>query len=176
MIVTNTANRTSNDKLSKLLDVLNKRFRLNIQSDPDGPAIKIVLKWDSGIVRNRKMSKELTEFESDPYSLFIFAINSPLTKQKYIPRLNKFFDFINLSGTIQERCKAFVKKSKDEPSCVVAYVIKYLQMIKERVEKREITAATAPVPIDDFREFLRVLHAMSTPAIHFPSKEIQLNK
>lgn len=138
MIVTNTANRTSNDKLSKLLDVLNKRFRLNIQSDPDGPAIKIVLKWDSGIVRNRKMSKELTEFESDPYSLFIFAINSPLTKQKYIPRLNKFFDFINLSGTIQERCKAFVKKSKDEPSCVVAYVIKYLQMIKERVEKRRL--------------------------------------
>jgi DICT domain-containing protein len=88
------------------------------------------------------MSKELTEFESDPYSLFIFAINSPLTKQKYIPRLNKFFYFINLRGTIQERSKAFVKKAKDEPSCVIAYVIKYLQMIKERVEKKEITAAS----------------------------------
>jgi integrase len=89
------------------------------------------------------MSKELTEFESDPYSLFLFAINSPLTKQKYVPRLNKFFDFIKLNGTIQERCKAFVKKAKDEPSCVVSYVIKYLQMNKERVERKEITAATA---------------------------------
>jgi hypothetical protein len=89
------------------------------------------------------MSKELAEFESDPYSLFIFAINSSLTKQKYIPRLNKFFDFINLSGTTQARCKAFVKKATDEPSCAVTYVIKYLQMIKERVEKKEITAATA---------------------------------
>ena len=48
------------------------------------------------------MSKELIEFESDPYSLFLFAINSPLTKEKYVPRLNKFFDFINLQGTIQE--------------------------------------------------------------------------
>ena len=89
------------------------------------------------------MTKEQMEFESDPYSLFIFAINSPLTKQKYIPRLNKFFDFINLDGTIQERCKAFVKKAKDEPSFVLAYVIKYLQIIKERVEKKEVTAATA---------------------------------
>ncbi|CAN5654764.1 hypothetical protein BH18THE1_BH18THE1_21780 [soil metagenome] len=39
------------------------------------------------------MSK-LIEFESDPYSLFVFAINSPMTKEKYVPRLNKFFDFI----------------------------------------------------------------------------------
>jgi hypothetical protein len=86
------------------------------------------------------MSKELiTEFESDPYSLFIFAINSPLTKEKYVPRLNRFFDFINLQGTIQERCKAFVEKSRDEPSWVVGCVIKFLQMNKERVERlREI--------------------------------------
>lgn len=38
------------------------------------------------------MNKELTEFESDPYSLFIFALNSPSTKEKSVPRLNKFFD------------------------------------------------------------------------------------
>jgi hypothetical protein len=89
------------------------------------------------------MRNELTEFESDPYSLFLFAMNSPLTKQKYVPRLNKFFDFINLNGTIQERCKTFVKKFKEEPSWVVGCVIKFLQMNKERVERIEITAATA---------------------------------
>ena len=44
------------------------------------------------------MSKPLREFESDSYSLFLFGINSPLTEQKYVPRLNKFFDFINLKG------------------------------------------------------------------------------
>lgn len=88
------------------------------------------------------MSK-VTEFESDPYSLFLFAINSPLTKQKYVPRLSKFFDFINLKGPIQERSKTFVKKFKDEPKWVVGCVIKFLQMNKERVERKEITAATA---------------------------------
>lgn len=89
------------------------------------------------------MINELTEFESDPYSLFIFAMNSPLTKQKYVPRLNKFFDFINLNGTIEERCKIFAAKSKEETSWVIACVIKFLQMNKERVERRDITAATA---------------------------------
>jgi integrase len=86
------------------------------------------------------MSKELTEFESDPYSLFIFGMNSPLTKQKYVPRLGKFFDFINLKGSIQE---TFAVKSKDEPSWVVGCVIKFLQMNKAGVERKEITAATA---------------------------------
>jgi integrase len=89
------------------------------------------------------MSKELTQFESDPYSLFIFGINSPLTKEKYVPRLNKFFDFINLEGTIQEKCETFVKRFKRESSWPVNCVIKYLQMNKERVERKEITASTA---------------------------------
>lgn len=65
------------------------------------------------------MNKELTEFESDPYSLFMFAINSPLSKEKYVPRLNSFFDFIKLKGTVQEKCITFAKKSKDEPLCVL---------------------------------------------------------
>ena len=61
----------------------------------------------------------MIDFESDPYSLFIFAINSPLTKEKYVPRLNKFFDFLNLEGTIQEKCETFVIKSKGEPSLAI---------------------------------------------------------
>lgn len=105
--------------------------------------IKLVLKKDSRIIESRKMSKEQTQLESDPYSLFIFGINSPLTKEKYVPRLNKFFDFINLEGTIQEKCVSFAKNAADDSYWTVASVIKYLQMIKERIEKKEITAATA---------------------------------
>lgn len=88
------------------------------------------------------MSKELTQFECDPYSLFIFAFNSPLTKEKCVPRLNKFFDFINLHGTIQERCSIFAKNAIDQPSWALSSVIKYLEMNKDRIENKEITAAT----------------------------------
>jgi hypothetical protein len=65
------------------------------------------------------------------------------TKEKYVPRLNKFFDFINLKGTIQERCITFAKNAEDNPSWIVLSVIKFLQLKKERVERKEITAATA---------------------------------
>ena len=88
------------------------------------------------------MTNKLTEFDLDPYSLFLFAMNSPLTKQKAIPRLNKFLDFINLSGTVQEKCSTFVRKSKTDPAWVLGSIIKFLQMNKNRVEKNEITAAT----------------------------------
>jgi integrase len=90
------------------------------------------------------MSKELTEteFETDPYSLFIFAFNSPSTKEKSVPRLNKFFEFIGITGSLQEKCSIFAKKATDQQTWAVASVIKYLQMNKNRVERKEITAAT----------------------------------
>ena len=88
------------------------------------------------------MSKELTEFETDPYSLFIFAFNSPSTKEKSVPRLNKFFEFIGIAGTLQEKCDIFAKRATSQQTWAVASVIKYLQMNKNRVESKEITAAT----------------------------------
>jgi hypothetical protein len=35
-----------------------------------------------------------TDMDLDPYLLFVNAIRSPLTKQKYFGRLNSFFDYI----------------------------------------------------------------------------------
>jgi integrase len=84
--------------------------------------------------------------EADPYSLFLFAINSPQTKEKYVTRLNKFFDYIGLSAkTIEDRCKEFTNKSKAQANSKYAInsVIRFLQMNKDRVQKKEITGATA---------------------------------
>lgn len=64
------------------------------------------------------------EFDLDPYSLFLFAMNSPLTKQKAIPRLKKFLEFNKLTGTMQEKCSIFSKKAKKDPSWAVGSVIK----------------------------------------------------
>ena len=44
--------------------------------------------------------------DPDPYSLFLFAMNSPQTKEKYVTRLKKFFEFIGLhNSSIAEYCK-----------------------------------------------------------------------
>jgi hypothetical protein len=51
--------------------------------------------------------------DSDPYGIFMFAINAQVTKQKYTYRLTKFFDFINLEGeTIQQRCRNAVEMDR----------------------------------------------------------------
>jgi integrase len=87
----------------------------------------------------------MLDLESDPYSIFIFAMNAPQTKEKYVTRLKRFFDFINLPGsTIQERCKYFVEKSKnkDGDRWLLNNLLGFLQVYKERVQRKEITGAT----------------------------------
>jgi integrase len=87
----------------------------------------------------------LLEIESDPYSIFVFAMNAPQTKEKYVTRLKRFFDFINLPGsTIQERCKYFVEKCRDKDGnkWLLNSLLGFLQVYKERVQRKEITGAT----------------------------------
>ncbi|HZC47573.1 MAG TPA: hypothetical protein VE244_00795 [Nitrososphaeraceae archaeon] len=40
----------------------------------------------------------MLELESVPYSMFIFAMKAAQSKEKYTTRLERFFDFIDLSG------------------------------------------------------------------------------
>jgi len=44
----------------------------------------------------------------DPYSVFLHAMKSPVTKKKYCRRLEMFFDFIKIPGEkLEERCLTF---------------------------------------------------------------------
>ena len=76
--------------------------------------------------------------------MFVYAIRSPLTRDYYLRRLRRFFDFINLEKqrTIEERCNLFAERGKTDPDWTFNSIIGFLQFQKERVEKREITGAT----------------------------------
>ena len=88
--------------------------------------------------------------ESDPYSIFLFGIRSPKTKEKLIGRFEMFLNFLDLpreKGSLQERCNYLVqeikKREKENNTSWISHkVISYLQYQKERVEKHEITAGT----------------------------------
>ncbi len=42
----------------------------------------------------------------DPWSIFLYGMKAPMTREKYRGRLAKFFDFIGLTeGTMEERAK-----------------------------------------------------------------------
>jgi integrase len=81
---------------------------------------------------------------TDPYSLFVYAIRSPVRKKKYESRLCKFFDFMNLlqESSMQERCKEFVIKGSDDAAWVSNNILKFIQIQKQRLEQKQISGAT----------------------------------
>jgi hypothetical protein len=55
----------------------------------------------------------------DPYSMFVYAIKSPLTRKKYEGNLTKFFEFEGIGGdTISVRCASFEQKGKADPKWI----------------------------------------------------------
>ena len=83
--------------------------------------------------------------ESEPYDLFVFAINAEQTREKYITRMKKFLEIIGIDQekklTIQERCIMFTDKARSENGWLVNVIIQFLQYQKNRVKSREITGS-----------------------------------
>ena len=88
--------------------------------------------------------QQLQQENVDPYTLFVYGIRSPYTKESYFRRLRGFFDAINLdkSATFKERCNAFAYKGRSNSNWAFNNIIRFLYNQKERVEKKEITAGT----------------------------------
>jgi len=86
-------------------------------------------------------SSELGEL--DPWSLYIYAMKAPMTRDRYQTRLAKFLDFIGMVGaTLEERAKAFAKRGKDDSNWSLYSILKFVQFQKDRVDKKEISGAT----------------------------------
>jgi hypothetical protein len=85
----------------------------------------------------------IEESSTDAYSMFLFAMRSPKTREKCTGRLRMFFDFIGIpTGSMAERPEAFCDKAKYDNGWAFSSIVKYLQMQKERVERKEISAGT----------------------------------
>jgi hypothetical protein len=51
---------------------------------------------------------------TEPYQDFLFAMNSPVTRERYSTRLRSFLVFVGIEGsTMDERCRRFVAKVKE---------------------------------------------------------------
>jgi hypothetical protein len=78
------------------------------------------------------------------WRLYLFALKSPLTREKYQNRMEKFFDFIALDGnTVEEKSISFVKKAETEGSqWVFNSVLKFMVYQIGRVNNKEIVGST----------------------------------
>jgi len=71
-------------------------------------------------------------------------MKSPVTKQKYQKRLEKFLDFAGINGiTIEEKGLSFINMARDKGNTwTFNCVLKFMQSLLERFDRKEITGST----------------------------------
>jgi len=98
---------------------------------------------ETRLQQEQRQGKDLTE--DNAYSLYIYAIRSPSTKDTYLRRLRIFFNHIELlsmNEPMEIRCNLFVDQAKSNNKWAFSKIIEFLQFQKERTENREISPAT----------------------------------
>jgi len=80
----------------------------------------------------------------DPFSRFEFGIKAEETRQKYVRRLEIFFDFYNVEGkTIKEKSENFLKYTKENGTeKITDLIIGYMSYQVDRANKKIISKST----------------------------------
>jgi hypothetical protein len=87
--------------------------------------------------------RKIEQSDLDPWRLFLNAMRSPMTRDRYSTRVSKFFDFIKIpGGTLEKKAKTFAKKGKTNNNWALSNVLKFIYFQRERVDKKEISGAT----------------------------------
>jgi integrase len=78
------------------------------------------------------------------WSLFLYAMKSPVTRQKYVGRIDKFFDFLALEGnSVEEKSILFLQRSQEEGGdWVFSSILGFMRYQLERHNRKEIAGST----------------------------------
>jgi hypothetical protein len=77
-----------------------------------------------------------------PYESFMFGMKAKETRRQYPHRLDKFLTFMNLQGTIEEKCNQLYEFTNENLNSIQSYLIKFINLQKERIETEEISEGT----------------------------------
>lgn len=109
------------------------------------------------------LSAGVEEARVDPFSIFLLAIRSPVTREKYLQRMGYFFDFLGIPKSdelgdrmsVEKRFNIFAKRAITDVNWLRNSIVRYLQGHKQRVERKEITGSTLRNYIKPIKLFLR---------------------
>jgi len=80
-----------------------------------------------------RKSKLIEESELEPWTLFLNAMRSPVTKDRYSTRVAKFFQFVGIQGkSLKQKAKAFAKKGKNDTKWALSNILKFVYFQKRR--------------------------------------------
>src|SRR6478609_3312545 len=87
---------------------------------------------------------QIIKCEQEVWSLYLYAMKSPVTRQKYTKRLEKFFDFLRIEcSTIEDKSISFVDKARYEgDQWVFNNVLKFMPFQLDRANRKQITGST----------------------------------
>ena len=77
-----------------------------------------------------------------PYENFIFALKAQETKRQYPHRLDKFLSYLELEGTIPEKCANLYGIANSDPKLFQSNIIRFINFHKERIATKEISEGT----------------------------------
>ena len=82
------------------------------------------------------------QFEAlTPYDNFVYALKAKESKRQYPHRLDKFLTYLDLEGTIPEKCAKLYGIARDI-SQLQSMIIKFINAQKQRIETNEISEGT----------------------------------
>src|SRR5215207_695336 len=84
----------------------------------------------------------LKEDYNDPLQNFLYALKAPNSKRQYPRRLEYFFDYLGLDGTLKEKCLIFYNQAKTDLQWTQHQLMQYIEFQKKRAEKGEIAEST----------------------------------
>lgn len=77
-----------------------------------------------------------------PYENFLFGMKAAETKRQYPHRLDKFLIFLNLEGTIPEKCTKMCEVANKNITLFQSNIIRFINSQKERIRMNEISEGT----------------------------------
>jgi hypothetical protein len=71
----------------------------------------------------------------DPWTLYLYAMKSPATKEKYLMRLGKFLDFLNIQdgGILEDKARAFAEKGRNDNIWAFNSILSFIQFYSKNV-------------------------------------------
>ena len=99
----------------------------------------------------------LKEDYNDPLQNFLYALKAPDSKRQYPRRLEYFFDYLGLNGTLKEKCMVFYNQAKRDSLWTQHQIINHVEFQKKRVEKGEIKES----PINNYYKSVKLFCEMN---------------
>lgn len=79
---------------------------------------------------------------TDPWTLFLYALKAPATREKYVQGLTKFLGFLGYTGTKEEKARTFAARAKADPVYAFNSVLKFFQSKREQNDRKKIAIGT----------------------------------